>query len=218
MNAETFWTQVSNYNQATLPIQMILIIAAAILTYRVIAKPGAKTDLWMKAFLAFAFAWNGVAFFLFFAKNPISAFFGAPLFIILAFLFVLDIFKKRTAFSLPDANWKKALTALWVLLVFLYPLFGLPLGHTYPRILTPVMPCPLTVFAIAMVVASAPKVDRKIFAFLLPWALAGLPKCFGALDCYEDCILFASGVYGLIFLIKDWKTIASVQRAARLAQ
>ena len=43
---------------------------------------------------------------------------------------------------------------------------------------------------------------------LLPWALAGLPKCFGALDCYEDCILFAVGVYGLVLLIKDWKAIS----------
>jgi hypothetical protein len=41
---------------------------------------------------------------------------------------------------------------------------------------------------------------------LLPWALMGLPKCFGALDCYEDRILFASGVYGLVELIRNWKT------------
>jgi hypothetical protein len=98
--------------------------------------------------------------------------------------------------------------------VFLYPLFGLPLGHIYPRILTPVMPCPLTVFALAMIAAAAPKVDRKLYILLLPWALAGLPKCLGILDCYEDCILFAAGVYGLILLIKDWKAISTLQRAA----
>jgi hypothetical protein len=33
-----------------------------------------------------------------------------------------------------------------------------------------------------------------------------LPKCFGALGCYEDCILFASGVYDLVELIRNWKT------------
>jgi len=41
---------------------------------------------------------------------------------------------------------------------------------------------------------------------LLPWALMGLPKCFGVLDCYEDCTLFVAGVYGLIVLIRNWKT------------
>ena len=121
---------------------------------------------------------------------------------------------KSTEFKLPDANWKKYLTVLWVLLVFLYPLFGLPLGHTYPKMLTPVMPCPLTVFALATVASATPMVDRKIYILLLLWALAGLPKCLGVLDCYEDCILFAAGIYGSIILVKDWKAISTLQLAA----
>jgi len=73
------------------------------------------------------------------------------------------------------------------------------------------MPCPLTVFALALVAAAMPHVDRKVYVFLLPWALMGLPKCLGALDCYEDCILFAAGAYSLIVLIKSWKTQPSGQ-------
>ena len=214
MNAETFWMQVGLYNEATWLVQAILIVAAAILTYLAFAKPSAQTDTWMKLFLAFTFTWNGVVFFLIFAKNPISTFFGAPLFIILAILFVVDIFTKKTEFRFPDSKWRKILTVLWILLVFLYPLFGLPLGHAYPQMITPVMPCPLTVFALTMVAAAAPKVDKKIYILLLPWALAGLPKCLGILDCYEDCILFAAGVYGVILLVTDWKAISTLQRAA----
>jgi hypothetical protein len=75
-------------------------------------------------------------------------------------------------------------------------------------------PCPLTVFAITLVAAAAPRADRKVFVALLPWALLGLPKCFGALDCFEDCILFASGVYGLIVLIKTWKAASLAGRVA----
>lgn len=205
MSTETFWMRLGAYNEAMLPIQAVMIIIAAFLTYRVFAKPGAKTDVWMKAFLSFAFAWNGVVFFLFFARNPISTFTGVPLFIVVAALFAVDIFTKKTQFRLPDAKWRKVLTVLWILLVFLYPLIGWTLGHAYPKTCTPMMPCPLTVFALGLVAAAAPKVDKKVFAFLLPWALLGLPKCLGALDCYEDCILFAAGVYGLIVLIKDWK-------------
>ncbi len=48
--------------------------------------------------------------------------------------------------------------------------------------------------------------DRKTYILLLPWALMALPKCFGALDCYEDCILFAAGVYGLVEVVRAWKT------------
>ena len=64
----------------------------------------------MKAFLALAFAWNGIVFFLIFAKNPISTFFGAPLFIILAILFAVDIFAKKIEFKLPDIKWRKWMT------------------------------------------------------------------------------------------------------------
>jgi hypothetical protein len=90
--------------------------------------------------------------------------------------------------------------------VALYPLIGwVFVGHAYPQALLPTMPCPLTVFALTLVAAAAPRADRGVFIALLPWALLGLPKCLGALDCYEDCILFASGVYGLIVLVRTWR-------------
>lgn len=204
-DSQLFWTRVAEYNQATLPLTILMTIAAAFLAYRVFFQPGPRTDAWMKTFLCFAFAWNGVIFFLVFLRNPISMFTGAPLFLLVASLFAIDIFAKKTLFRLSEAGWKKGLTILWVALVFLYPLVGLPLGHTYPQMLLPTFPCPLTVYAIAFVAASAPNVDKKVFILLLPWALMGLPKCFGALDCYEDCILFAAGAYGLIELVRNWK-------------
>ena len=200
-----FWTQVAVYNEALWPVMVAMTVLAAFLTYRVFWRPGARTDLWMKLFLSFAFAWNGIVFFLVYVKNPISMFAGAPLFIIVSLLFAIDIRTRRTHFRAPEATWKRAITFLWIALVFLYPVIGWPLGHVYPRALLPVFPCPLTVFAIALICAAAPDVDKKVFVLLLPWALMGLPKCFGALDCYEDCILFASGVYGLVELIRNWR-------------
>ena len=38
------------------------------------------------------------------------------------------------------------------------------------------------------------------------WPIMALPKCFGGLDCWEDCILFASGVYGLVELVRNRET------------
>ncbi|MBN1311578.1 MAG: hypothetical protein JXB30_09175 [Anaerolineae bacterium] len=207
MDTSTFWNQIATYNQKTWPVQALMIIAAAYLTYRVFAKPGAKTDIWMKAFLAFAFAWNAAVFFLVFVRNPISTFTGVPLFILVSALFVVDIFAGKTHFRLPEGGWMRRLTIAWVLLAALYPLIGWPLGHTWPEVLLPLFPCPLTVFATALLAAAAPDTDKKVFIALLPWGLMGLPKCFGALDCYEDCILFAGGVYGLIVLIKNWRLI-----------
>jgi hypothetical protein len=206
MDTTAFWNHVAAYNEATWPVQTVMIIAAAYLTYRVFARPGAKTDIWMKAFLAFAFTWNTIVFFLVFVRSPISMFTGVPLFIIVSVLFIVDIFVKKIHFKLPQSRWMRGLTIAWVALAALYPLLGWPLGHTWPKVLLPLFPCPLTVFAIALVAAAVPKTDKKVFIALLPWALMGLPKCFGALDCYEDCVLFASGVYGLVVLIKNWRS------------
>jgi hypothetical protein len=207
VSTETFWTKVGAYNEATWPVQVVMIVAALYLTVRVFAKPGPKTDAWMKALLAFAFAWNGTVFFLVFVKNPISMAIGTPLFVVVSVLFVVDIFAKKTRFRFPEGGWMRGFTIVWMLLALLYPLIGWPLGHVYPQVLLPLFPCPLTVFATALVAAAAPNVDRKLFIALLPWGLLGLPKCFGALDCYEDCALFAAGVYGLIVLVKNWRLI-----------
>ena len=204
MSTEAFWGQVAAYNETTWPIALLMTAAAAFTTYRVFRRPGAGTDAWTKAFLAFAFAWNGVAFFLVYVRNPVSMFAGAPLFMAISLLFALDIRARKTRFRFPETPWKRAVTLIWIASVFMYPVIGWPLSHVYPHVLLPMFPCPLTVFAIGLVAAAAPNVDRKVFVALLPWALMALPKCFGALDCYEDCILFAVGIYGLVELVRNW--------------
>ena len=199
------------YNEATLPVQVVMMIVAVVLTYFVFAKASARVNTLMKLFLSFAFAWNGIVFFLIFARSIISAV-ASALFIIVAVLFALDIFKKKIEFRLPVARWQSYLTVFLILLVFLYPVIGMALGHYYPKTCMPMAPCPLTVFAIALAAAAIPTVDRKLYVLLLPWAILSLPKCLGALDCYEDCILFAAGVYGLVLLVKNWKIIGRRQR------
>jgi hypothetical protein len=215
MDTAAFWDGVAKYNQATWPVQAVMIIAAGYLTYRVVAAPGPTTDLLMKAFLALAFTWNGVAFFLVYVRSPIATFIGAPLFFGVAILNIVDIFGGKTHFSLPDGGSMRWFTIAWIVLTLLYPAIGWPLGHTYPHVLLPLFPCPLTVFALALVTAAVPNADWKLLTALLPWALLGLPKCFGALECYEDWVLFGAGVYGLVVLVRNWRSIRWGQRLAQ---
>jgi len=140
MSTEVFWTRVGVYNETMWPIAIAMTVAAAFLTYRVFSRPGARTDAWMKAFLSFAFAWNGLVFFLVFMKNPISMFTGAPLFIIVSLLFAVDIRTKKTHFHSPERTWKKGLTISWIVLVFLHPVIGWPLGHVTRKRCCPCFP------------------------------------------------------------------------------
>jgi len=76
---ETFWNQMGAYNETTFPVQIAMIVLVVVLTYFVFAKPGTKANTLMKAFLSFAFAWNGIVFFLIFAKSSISTLIGRQL-------------------------------------------------------------------------------------------------------------------------------------------
>jgi len=140
VSTEAFWIGVGVYNETTWPIALTTIVVAVFLIGWVFLRPGAKTDMWVKVFFSFAFAWNGIVFFLIFLRNPISMFFGTPLFIIVSLLFAVDIWAKKTLFRPPEAMWKKGITILWIVLVFLYPVIGWPLGHVYPKTLLPMFP------------------------------------------------------------------------------
>jgi len=207
MTTEQFWSLLGSFNTATWLVQVVWLAVTVFVTYLVFAKRTAGANRTMKVLLSFAFAWNGVVFFLMFCDGPVYDFFFAPLFFIVAILFAQDIFAKRIEFRLPDKKGMKVVTFFWILLWLFYPLVGMALGRDFPQLCTPMNPCPLTVFAIALAAAAIPKVDKKVFIMLLPWALMGLPKCLGIFQCYEDCILFAAGVYGLVMLIAHWRAI-----------
>lgn len=207
LTTATFWNQIGLYNDATFIVQVIMAIVAIVLLLYIFTKPSTRANILMKIFLSFAFAWNALVYFMIYADPSPFSYFGAVLFIIISILFACDIFTKKIEFGFPQLHHIKYLTIIFIFLVFLYPLIGYALGHVYPETCTPMMPCPLTVFAITLVVAAIPKVDKKVFVALLPWALLGLPKCLGVSECYEDCILFLSGVYGVVILVKEWKKL-----------
>jgi hypothetical protein len=207
MTIEEFWSQLGTYNTATWPVQVAWTAAVIVMICMIFTRRIAWASMAMKVLLSFAFAWNGAVYFLVFSDGPVYDFFFAPLFFAVAILFIVDIFVKRTEFTLPDRRWKRYATLFWILLWLVYPLIGLALGRGFPKVCTPMNPCPSTVLAIGLTAASIPRVDRKSYISLLPWALMGLPKCLGVYQCYEDCILFAAGVYGLLILIVGWRAI-----------
>jgi hypothetical protein len=100
----------------------------------------------------------------------------------------------------------------WISAWLLYPLSGMIFGRVFPRVCTPMDPCPLTAVSIALLAAAVPKVSRALFILLLPWWLLALPKALGMYQCYEDGILFLSGIYGVIVLAANWRTISATIR------
>jgi len=195
---ELFWSVVAAYNEATWGIQILLLAVGTGLTGVTLARPTRATQAALKGFLAVAFAWLAVAFFFLRDASPIGRYFAGPLFVACAALFAWDIHAGRIHFALPPERWRRIGTFALLALTLLYPLVSFLLGHRYPRLTMPVMPCPLTVYALALLTAAFPHVDKKLYGLLLVWAALGLPKVFGLFDVREDSILFAAGVYGAL--------------------
>lgn len=210
MNTETWWNNVASYNDTVFPLQIIFLGAAVVLVYFLAFNPGTKLNKILKGYLSFVCAWNAVVFFLGFGRELPGALLGAPLFIVAALLFAWDIKAGKIQFQFPEVAWQKGITVLLVACAFFYPAIGYVIGHVYPNACTfGTMPCPTTVFALALLAAAIPKVDKKVYIVLLVWALPAFGKCLGALDLYEDCILFWTGVYGAVVLMKNWKIIGT---------
>ena len=211
ISAEAWWSIIEAYGARIWPAQAVFYIVAILLTGWLLLKPGQFQNWIIKLYLSIAFAWNGIVFFLILAKDITGDSYGnylfGSIFIIVSVLFALDLFRQKMQFSLPAAGWHKYATLVLMLLVFCYPLFGIAFGHHFQSLIIPgTFPCPTTAFGLIMLTTALPRVNKIAYILLLLWAIPfppfiQIPK-YGV---YEDAIMFISGVYSLILLLKYWK-------------
>jgi len=208
VSAAEWFRIVKAYSTTIWPTQIVLYIAAVLVTGWFLLKHDRASNIIMKLYFVIAFAWNGIMWFFVFAKDMAgdsygNYFFGA-VFMVVSVLFAVDIFRQKTPFVIPADGWQKRVTLTLMLLVFCYPLLGVVLGHDSSRLMYPgTYPCPTTALAIVLLTAATPQVDKVVFFLLLFLAIPFTPFIqilrYGV---YEDVILFVSGVYGLIFYLR----------------
>ena len=209
--AEEWWSIFEAYGARIWPTQIVFYIVGALLIGWLLLKPGRIQNWFTKLYLSIAFAWNGIVFFLVLARDITGESYGnyffGFIFIIVSMLFAVDLFREKMQFSLAAAGWRKYDTLVLMLLVFCYPLFGVVLGHRFTSLIIPgAFPCPTTALGLLVLTTVLPRVDKIAYILLLFWAipfppLIQIPK-YGV---YGDGIMFASGVYSLILLLRYWK-------------
>ncbi|QAZ67064.1 DUF6064 family protein [Solidesulfovibrio carbinolicus] len=194
---DAFWNILRQFRDDTLTIQLLLILGYCITVYRIARKPGNATDAFVKVFLAVAFLWNGIACFLIYCwENMVAKFLAGPLYIVIGFLFLVDLFATRkTSFTFAVSPTRRAAIYIFILLAFLFPVLGIFTGHG--MIALPGFPCPLAAFTLALMAAAVPRVDGTIYALVLVWAFVNIPKVFGLVNCYEEVTLVLTGFYAL---------------------
>lgn len=82
-----------------------------------------------------------------------------------------------------------------------YPLFSLALGRTFPMMTSPVMPCSVAVFTVALMLAFSERANIVLATFLCHWALIGFSKVY-FFGIPEDFLL-ACSVVPALFLFSD---------------
>lgn len=206
-SVEEFWEVIGIYNSTLLWLQFVLVVLLVVVTAACYARKSSSLQIILKIILAGCFGFIGIIFFIVCDKSALGHFLGAPVYIFIAAMFLIDIWWKRMEFEFPKEANKKRLTIFLFLLYFLYPLVSYLIGHSYPEIVMYLMPCPLVYYTTVLLSTNISKVNSFIYYLLISWGMTGLPKAiFGA---YEDLILFLGGIYALILLIKNYKTISA---------
>jgi hypothetical protein len=206
-----FWQIMEAYGAQIKPAQIVLYIAAILLVGWLFLKPGRIQSLFVKLYLSVAFAWNGIAFYFVLAGDMAGGSYGnyvfGSMFIIVAVLFAVDLFRQKMRFSLPRVGWQKYATLVLTLLVFSYPLFGMLLGHSSTSLIMPgAFPCPTTALGLLVLTMALPQADKTIYLLLLVCAIPFTPFVqIARYGVYEDTVLFATGVYSLVLLLRYWK-------------
>jgi hypothetical protein len=199
------------YGARIQPVQIVFYIAAVLLVGWLFIRPGRIQTLVTKLYLSMAFAWNGIAFYFVLARDMAGGSYGnyvfGSVFIIVAVLFAVDLFRQKMRFSLPTVRWQRYATLVLTLLVFCYPLFGVVLGHSSASLIMPgAFPCPTTALGLLLLTMALPQVDKTIYLLLLVCAIPFTPFVqIARYGVYEDTILFTTGVYSLVLLLRYWK-------------
>lgn len=193
MDASAFWNVISQYNQQTFWIQIVLF---CILLLSVIISYKTKHSFIAKITLGVLNLFIGIGFFFIYGTEPIHKFFALPLYIAIGILFFVEAFRNKA-----DVLNKPSLMSIILMsLYLLYPFVSMIFGGRYPRMVSYIMPCPVITASIA-IYCNYNKKNPFLILLMAIWGLTGI-KAF-IFNAYEDSILFMAGIYAVILLVGD---------------
>ena len=202
MDAQAFWNVIGNYNEQTWFLQIVLFIfvfLAVMLSYICKVKWAAKFALGL------ANLFIGLVFFAWYGTEPIQKYFALPLYLACGGLFLYESWYNKSDVILKPNRIQKIL----LLLYLLYPIVSLFLGNTFPQMVTYIMPCPIV--SLSMAVYAGYKRKNKVLLVLLTiWGLTGIKSII--FNAYEDIILLFCGLYGLVLLVNETKSVSKTYR------
>jgi len=179
------------YNDAVWPLQFVFVRGRSENARRFTA-----------AVLAFFWLWMGVVYHLLFFKtiNPLATAFGI-LFIAQAILIGWRGVVRPSISYAPDSRWNAV--AGWLLAIYAlvgYPLIAYAAGQRYPALPTFGLPCPTTIFTIALLLWMPRTSPRALLIIPIVWSVLGLSAAT-TLGIREDFGLTVAGALAIVRLL-----------------
>jgi hypothetical protein len=138
------------------------------------------------------------------AINPAAAFFAAAFVLQAAAFLAVGAIGGRLQFRVSAGASGLAAGVLVVYALAVYPLLGQAAGHIYPAAPTFGLPCPTTIFTLAMLIAAGPQVPRLLLIVPLAWVAVGTVAAL-QLGVVQDFGLPVAGVVAVLSLLAGRK-------------
>jgi hypothetical protein len=199
---EQFFDVFRRYNDAVWPLQLLL-SASGVAALQLCLVPGRPTGLIISRILALLWQWMGAIYHLvfFLPINPAAALFGS-LFLAAAALFAWEgVIHDRLQFRFSFDARGAAVLALAVYAFALYPGLRYLFGRDPTEAVSLGLPCPTTIFTIAMLGLLKRPLRRIVFVVPLLWAVVGAQAAW-LFGVYEDLALIIAAGFGLWVLLE----------------
>ena len=198
---EIFWNTIAAYNAATWPAQIVFTGIATLLLLLLCLRPTNTVRIAMKSFMAMLNFWIAGVYYMIYCRpreyHGMLALFWA----IMGGIWIYDLLVKHA--SLERTGQHNAFAVLLLAMPLIYPLCSLALGHEFPMMTSPVMPCSVAVFTIGLLLAFPKRVNLFVILFLCHWALVGFPKIY-FFGIPEDLLLSGALVPSLYLFFKEY--------------
>lgn len=198
---EIFWNTIAAYNAATWPAQIVFTGIATLLLLLLCLRPTNTVRIAMKSFMAMLNFWIAGVYYMIYCRpreyHGMLALFWA----IMGGIWIYDLLVKHA--SLERTGQHNAFAVLLLAMPLIYPLCSLALGHEFPMMTSPVMPCSVAVFTIGLLLAFSKRVNLFVILFLCHWALVGFSKIY-FFGIPEDLLLASASVPALYLFFKEY--------------
>jgi hypothetical protein len=190
------------YNQFIYPFQFVFFLLAVVAVI-FIGRQARYKDKLTSIILSLFWLWMGIVYHLvyFTTINKAAWLFGS-LFIVQGLLF----FSKGVMTDHLQFRWRADVygitgAALMLFSLVIYPAVSQLAGHVYPAMPTFGLPCPTTIFTLALLCWADKPHPLSVWIIPLLWSAIGFSAAL-SLGMYEDMALIVSAVIAIIFLVR----------------